>query len=281
MERVYVRLIVFAPAASVYRALTDEQSLTAWLAEYVDVRLDEGQFAFWGRHTPFGDLPRQRLIDIEDGRRLRFGWELDGMQTSVDLSLWPTSGGDTAVSVAHVPVPYWGFDRASMTDFWGIAVGNLANFSEGRTLAPRPDYSCPSGAEAHAGILIEAPRDEVFSALTDQTAIDRWLPSTSVVEPWVGGRYDFGWDHGPVEVVEYAPSERLAYTWHNEGWPDTLVSWELAALGAHTQVDVRHSGFVPGRPSDGYQLGWQGLLINLQRMLEIGHRWRPSQWRHR
>lgn len=280
-DRVYIKAVVFAPTSAVYRALTSEQPLTTWFAEHVDVRLDEDQFAFWGRHTPFGDLPRQRLIAFDTGKRLRFGWEIEDMQTSVDLSLRPTEGGDTAISVSHVPVPSWGFDRASMNDFWGIAVGNLANFSEGRNLAPRPDYTIPSGAEAYAEILIGAQPDEVFSVLVDPAAIDRWLPTTSVVEPWVGGRYDFGWDHGPVTVMEYDPPEHLAYTWHNEGWPDTLVSWELRPAGEHTKVELRHSGFVDGRPSDGYQLGWQALLISLQRMIELGGPWQPPQWRHR
>ncbi|ANZ39784.1 hypothetical protein BBK82_30840 [Lentzea guizhouensis] len=280
-DRVSVKAVVFAPTAAVYRAMTTESSLSTWFAEHVDVRLEDGRFEFWGRHTPFGDVPRQTSAAADPGGGLRFDWEIEGMHTVVEMSVRRTATGDTTVSVLHEPVPFWGFDRASMNDFWGVAVGNLANFAEGRTLAPRPDYTAGQQDTATASIVIDADAAEVFSVLVDPAQIDRWLPAESVVEPWEGGRYDFGWDHGPMTVVDIEAPHRLAYTWHNDGWPDTLVSWELTEEeGAGTRVSLRHSGFVDGRPSDGYQLGWQGLLINLQRMLEIGERWQQPRWHH-
>jgi hypothetical protein len=39
----------------------------------------------------------------------------------------------------------------------------------------------------------------------------------AAVEPRVGGRYDFGWDHGPVKILELEPGRTLAYSWrHSE-----------------------------------------------------------------
>ncbi|SDG50064.1 Uncharacterized conserved protein YndB, AHSA1/START domain [Lentzea fradiae] len=281
-DKVFVKAMVFAPAPAVYRAMTTGVSLSTWFAEHVDVRLDDGRFEFWGKHTPFGDVPRQTNVSAEPGVRLRFDWEIEGMSTAVEMSVHGTARGDTTVSVRHEPVPFWGFDKASMNDFWGIAVGNLANFTEGRTLAPRPDYTVPCEDTAFATIVVDRSPEDVFPVLLDPALIDRWLPAESVVEPWEGGRYEFGWDHGPVTVVGIDAPNRLSYTWHNDGWPDTLVSWELdEEPGEGTRISLRHSGFVDGRPSDGYQLGWQNLLINLQRMVEIGERWEAPRWRHR
>lgn len=280
-DQVNIRAAIFASPSAVYRALTSHQPLLTWFAELVECCPDNGKFAFWGRHTPFGDVPRQRLESVTSGIGLSFAWEVDGMDTVVDLRVYPTSTGDTTLVLSHIPVPSWGFDRASMNDFWGIAVGNLANFTEGRALAPRPDYTDLPVGQALARIHIEKPRQQVFDVLVDPGLIDRWLPSAAIVEPRVGGRYEFGWDHGPVELIAFDPPDHLAYTWHNDGWPDTEVHWDLADSDDGTLVTVRHQGFVDGRPADGYQLGWQNLLIGLQRMLEIGDRWTPFEWRHR
>ena len=61
-----------APPETVDAALTDAAALRVWLAEHAEVALPD-RYAFWGRYTPDGAEPRQRLLHA-DGRSLRFAW---------------------------------------------------------------------------------------------------------------------------------------------------------------------------------------------------------------
>jgi len=276
-DKVVIQTIIFAPPATVYLALTDAVALTAWFAEYVDCAPDKGRFAFWGRYTPFGDVPRQQLLAVDIDERLCLGWTVDGVETTVDITIQPVEAGDTTLTLIQSPVPTWDGDRASVADFWCLAIGNLANFVEGRSLVPRHDYLALPGEEAQAEIDIDASPEEVFEALIDPVHLDRWIAATAVVEPRAGGRYSFGWDHGPMKIIELDPPERLVYSWHNNGWLDTVVDWRIAPEGMYTRATVRHTGFVDGRPFDGYQIGWRDFLVRLQRMIEIGAAWRPFE----
>jgi hypothetical protein len=38
-----------------------------------------------------------------------------------------------------------------------------------------------------------------------------------------------------------------------------------------------HSGFADGRPANGYEIGWLGLLVTIKRMHELGDSWRPFE----
>jgi hypothetical protein len=42
--------------------------------------------SFWGRFTPDGEAPHQRLLHVDDSS-LRFDWQLDGAPTTVDIGL--------------------------------------------------------------------------------------------------------------------------------------------------------------------------------------------------
>ena len=96
----------------------------------------------------------------------------------------------------------------------------------------------------------------------------------------MGGRYSFGWDHGPVKILELEPDKVLAYSWRHtwedgQGPDSTVVRWELDGSQGRTHLTIVHSGFGPGghRP-DGYQLGWMEFLASLKRMHETGPSWR-------
>ena len=70
-----------APPRSVHGALTDPAALRVWLAEHAEVDLP-GRSEFWGRFTPDGAEPHQRLLHADD-RTLRFAWAVDGVATTV------------------------------------------------------------------------------------------------------------------------------------------------------------------------------------------------------
>jgi hypothetical protein len=65
--------------------LTDAGALRVWLAEHAEVDLPH-RYEFWGRYTPDGDAPHQRLLHADDSI-LRFIWRLDGEGTTTE-SAW-------------------------------------------------------------------------------------------------------------------------------------------------------------------------------------------------
>jgi uncharacterized protein YndB with AHSA1/START domain len=278
-----LRVPIGARPEAVYAALTDAAALRAWLAEHAQVSLDDGVFEFWGRFTPEGERGRQRLLAAEPGRAVRFSWQLQGAETGVGIALEPQDGG-TLLTLTHSGVPPRAAgDRYWVRDLLMLSLANLASYCEGRGSGPRCDFTSFTDVEARASVDIAAPPGEVFASLIEPAQLDRWIAEHAEVEPHVGGRYDFGWDHGPVKILELEPDKVLAYSWRHswedqEGPDATVVRWELDGSQGHTHLTIVHSGFGgTGRRTDGYQLGWMEFLASLKRMYEVGSGWRPGE----
>ena len=65
-------------------------------------------------------------------------------------------------------------------------------------------------------IVIAAPRDRVWSLVTEADHLRRWFGEEGEIDLRPGGPVVFGWDghgafHGVVEAVE--PPSRFAYRW--------------------------------------------------------------------
>jgi len=271
-----LRAFIGATPEAVYGALTDAAALEAWLAEHAKAAIDSGIFEFWGRFTPEGERGRQRLLVAEPGQRLRFSWTLQDAETDVDITLEPQDGG-TQLALTHSDVA----PRASGDSYWVgdllmLSLANLASYCEGRGIGPRCDFTAFSDTEARGSVEIAASPTEVFASLIEPAQLNRWIAERAEVEPEVGGRYDFGWDHGPVKILELEPDKVLAYSWRHSweqtGGPDsTVVRWELEGSQGHTHLTIVHSGFGgTGRRTEGYQLGWMEFLASLKGMLEAG-----------
>jgi uncharacterized protein YndB with AHSA1/START domain len=282
-ETYTLQVAVGAPPATVYAALTNPAALRTWLAEYAEVALDDGVFEFWGRFTPDGERGRQRLLSAQPGRGLSFSWLVDGAETEVALAVEPSPSepDGSVVTLTHSGVPpraaddcYW------VRDLLMLSLANLASYCEGRQVAPRCDFAAPRKTEARGRVEIDVPPDQVFAALIEPAELNRWIATDATVEPEVGGRYDFGWGHGPVKILELDPGRTLAYSWRHS-WDDgdgpdsTVVRWELEGSQGRTYLTIVHSGFGDDRRPDGYQLGWQEFLVSLKRMLEVGAGWQP------
>lgn len=268
--------VIGAQPEVVYAALTHEAALRDWLAESADVSLADGAFDFWGRYTPDGARGRKRLLAFDPGRSVSFSWLFQDTPTEVLITVAP-AGGKTEVCLTHANVPQRPTGYATWVgDYWLMSLANLANYAEGRRTAPKCDFTEFAADEVRCGVDIEAPVARVFTSLIEPAQLDRWIAARAEVEPEVGGRIDFGWDHGPVKVLELVPDKVIAYSWqHTDGPPDTVVRWELAGSGGHTYLTLVHSGFGPDKATDGYQLGWQEFLVSLRRMHEIGADWQP------
>jgi uncharacterized protein YndB with AHSA1/START domain len=282
-QKYTLRVSIGAAPETVYAALTDAAALRAWLAEHAEVSVDHGVFEFWGRFTPEGERGRQRLLAADPGRALGFSWQLQGAETEVGITLGPGDGG-TLLTLTHSGV----VPRASGDSYWVrdllmLSLANLASYCEGRGIGPRCDFTAFSDTEARASVEIAAPPTEVWASLIEPAQLNRWIAERAEVEPEVGGRYDFGWDHGPVKILELEPGKVLAYSWRHS-WEDaqgpdsTVVRWELEGSQGHTHLTIVHSGFGgTGRRAEGYQLGWMEFLASLKRMHETGAGWRPVE----
>jgi|SRR5262249_19337809 len=141
-------------------------------------------------------------------------------------------------------------------------------------------------------IIIAAPPERVFEALTTRDQALRWGSSEDfVLTKWemdahLGGKWTFvaraskpAGQYAGVELVhqgeitEYAPPRLLEYTWfaswHSNPLHKTVVRWELTPVPGGTQVKVTHSGLAP-MPEDcnGYAQGWPGLVTRIKQFVE-------------
>ncbi len=134
-------------------------------------------------------------------------------------------------------------------------------------------------------ILVRAPADRVWEAITDPAYTRRYFHRTAVessFEPGTGIRYVMADGEvaveGQVQAVE--PGRRLVMTWRAlydpeiAAEPPSRVEWVLAPAGEGgeiTRVTLRHLdlGRSP-RTSDGVRVGWVEVLEGLKTLVEAG-----------
>jgi uncharacterized protein YndB with AHSA1/START domain len=274
-----LRARLAAPPNTVHHALTATEALQHWLAEYADSAVADGRFEFWGRFTPQGERGRQRLIESTPGRSLVFAWTLDGVETTVRITLEADGADHTQLSLRQSPLPT--LDELmnprgrrdglhSMHTFWGLALAELAEHVEGRPLTPKVDFRVDRAPVIRTGVTIAAPPERVFASLVDPEQIERWFGWRAEVEPYVGGRMSLGVEG---RISEFEPGKLLAYG-DGEGG---IVRWELADSGGGTHLTFVQSGFSPSERDSAaqHEAGWLAGIAELRRMHELGDAWTP------
>ncbi|GAB3380992.1 SRPBCC domain-containing protein [Micromonospora halotolerans] len=266
-----VRARLAAPVETVRRALTDPAELRVWLAEHAEVDLPR-RYEFWGRYTPEGDAPRQRLLHADE-RTLRFAWTLDGVETTTEFELTPEDGS----TVLTLRQSHFSFEEAMsgssirgvLQTFWALAIANLNAHLEGRPLLPRTDFT---SADLRGEVLIDAPMDKVWTSLTDSEQASAWFGFPIGIEPWVGGRYAMGgFDAGyAAKVVDLTPGRALSVDWG----PTGVSTWELAESGGRTKLTFVQSGFDESNPPYAAWSGSVAGLAELRRFHEEAN-WQP------
>jgi uncharacterized protein YndB with AHSA1/START domain len=86
-------------------------------------------------------------------------------------------------------------------------------------------------------IVLPAPREEVWEALTDADRLEEWFANDVTVDLRPGGGASFGWSNGEsrtATLVEVDPERRLAFEWDDEG----EVSFTLADDEGGTRLVV-------------------------------------------
>jgi uncharacterized protein YndB with AHSA1/START domain len=268
-EPMILRARVGAPRAAVHRALTNAGALRTWLAEHAEVDLPH-RWVFWGRYTPEGDVPHQRLLYVDE-HTLRFGWLLDGEETTTEVRL---TAGDDHTTVITVSQTHFDLQealagttiRGVLQTFWCLSIANLIDYLEGRELTPMCDFTSET---LRTELTIGAGRRAVYESLIDAEQVTRWFGVPMEIEPRVGGAWSMV-DHGGAKIVDLVQDTRVSLDW---GEDFGVQTWELAESGGRTKLTFVCSGF-KGKPP---YAGWMGTLsgfAELRRFHEIST-WEP------
>ncbi len=188
-----LRAVMPAPPEAVYAALTDAAALRVWLAEHAEVALPD-RYEFWGRYTPDGAEPHQRLLHADE-RTLRFAWTVDGVESTVSFDLAEDESG-TLLTLSQSDLPSWpevladtAGVRGALQTFWSLAIANLSDYLSSRELTPKCDFT---SAELRASVVIDAAPEAVFDSLTQPEQFRKWFGANVDIEPYVGGRFAMG-----------------------------------------------------------------------------------------
>lgn len=282
-NEIELQLTIDASPREVYRALTEGDQLEQWFAEYADVSIDNGLYGFWGRLTPENpDRPqgRHKLLEAVPDERLRFEWLLRGEQTEVIVNL-SEQGTGTRIRLEHFGIPTIRPGQYAVTDFWSLSMDNLRAWVERKQVGLQCDFGEVKLGDVRLEVNIEASPEEVFSTLIDPEKMSKYIANDPVVEPEVGGRYDYGWGSGPIKILELKPNQRLAHSWQfeSEDEPETIVTWTLEGSGGKTRLTLVHSGFAPERPMEDYRVGWLHYLQRIKFFSELGDAWERPELR--
>ncbi|MFB4285096.1 SRPBCC domain-containing protein [Nonomuraea sp. MTCD27] len=272
-EPMIIRARIPAPADQVRRALTDPAAMRIWLAEHVEVEVPE-RFGFWGRTTPEGDAPHQRLLHVDE-RTVRFAWLLDGEETTTELTVEADGADRTILTLSQT---HWDFEdvvtgksiRGVLQTYWCQVLTNLAEHFEGRPLTPMQDYT---STEMRVEMEVGASPSEVFESITSSEAVTKWFGYLIEIEPRVGGRLAMGgFDNNPdpAKVLELEPDRKFAVDWGAAG----VGTWELAGSGGKTRLTLVQSGFDEARPPFAAWGGFLSGFAELRRYLEVPD-WQP------
>jgi uncharacterized protein YndB with AHSA1/START domain len=274
-----LRLRAVVPAAPkiVYEALIDPAALRVWLAEHADVELP-GKYEFWGRYTPDGAEPHQRVLHVDE-RTIRLAWTLDGVETTTEFQLAEDEGG-TLVTLSQTDLPSFeevladqAGARGALQTFWSLAIVNLADYLAGRPLTPKCDFT---SADLSAEVVIDAAPQAVFDSLTQPEQFRRWFHVNVDIEPHVGGRFAMGGfelDPGGTTFVEFEPGRKATLRFAD----GVIASWELDGSDGKTRLTSVQSGFDPTNPPYPGWAGWLAGVAELRRYHELPG-WR-SIWR--
>jgi uncharacterized protein YndB with AHSA1/START domain len=272
-----LRAVVPAPLKVTYEALTDPAALHVWLAEHADVDLP-GKYEFWGRYTPDGAQPHQRVLHVDE-RTIRFAWTVDGVQTTTQIEVAEDQDG-TLVTLSQSDLPSFADvladkagARGALQTFWSLAIANLADYLAGRELTPKCDFT---SSELHASVVIDAAPDNVFDSMIQPEVFRTWFGANVDIEPHVGGRFAMGGfdlDPGGAKFVEFEPGRKATLRFAD----GETTSWELEGSDGKTRLTMVHSGFDPANPPYPGWAGWLGGIAGLRRYHELP-RQRPI-WR--
>lgn len=306
--------IVKQNPAAVYAALTKPEGLRGWWTQDCDVATEVGdtnRFRFGGTHK------EMRIKVLEPGREVRWlctGAHIDfdklthrseWVGTELAFHLVPDGKGRTRVDFEHLGlVPSFEcYDLCS--NGWQHYLGSLLQFIETGHGAPhergancevksetRSEHRMNSTSDTNCierSIVINAPRDRVWRALSNSDEFSAWFGVDLKGQAFVAGQRargqitHCGYEHVWFDVVfeRIEPQNLLSYRWHpfavdptqdyTKEQP-TLVTFTLKDIPDNgTLLTVLESGFdnvPPHRRLEAFRMndhGWEAQINNIAR----------------
>jgi uncharacterized protein YndB with AHSA1/START domain len=141
----------------------------------------------------------------------------------------------------------------------------------------------------HHEIVIDAPLEAVWKAITEAEELTRWFVEEASVEPGVGGTFTISWggdEKGHSRIDEWEPNRKLRKTLmpfqmgaaKYDGTTPMVDEYTIERRDGKTVLRLVSSG-IPNAPEwdgfyNGTESGWPSFLRTLRHYLEH-HRGRP------
>jgi len=133
-----------------------------------------------------------------------------------------------------------------------------------------------------SSIIINAPVDKVWFALTDKETIKQYFWGTETITDWKEGspiRFTGTWegtvyeDKGFILKIEKEKIFKHSYWssfWGTDYNPNdfSVITYELIQNGNQTNLTVTQEGFKDEQSRDHSVGNWQGVLENIKNLLE-------------
>jgi uncharacterized protein YndB with AHSA1/START domain len=264
-----------APIERVWRAVTDEDEMTAWFPSRVLGERKVGaslSFPFDGGEA---DTFEGEVTEWDPPHVFAFTWNGDRLR----IELFPDGDGTRLV---FSQVMQHRAEAARTGSGWHMCLASLDAHLGGD--APAPDawkemyaeylgVMGPPMAAASPQWLLTWERmhhvspERVWECLTESKELEAWMGYEVTADLRLGGEICFRFDTGEVRgvVTDFEPNRRLAYTF---GGP-TIVEWRIEPAEHGTRYSLSQYGMPEARAA-GWGAGWHSFLIQLDMYMASG-----------
>jgi uncharacterized protein YndB with AHSA1/START domain len=124
-------------------------------------------------------------------------------------------------------------------------------------------------ASIERSIFLEAPADDVWRAISDESILCDWLAPEVELDPRPGGTVSCRTEDGelrPGSVEQVEEGRRLTFVWRRDGADPSRVELELEVLDRGTRLTVIETG-LDSSSSPRASAGWRHRLEALKTAL--------------
>ena len=124
-------------------------------------------------------------------------------------------------------------------------------------------------ASVKRSVLLDAPADDVWRAISDESLLCDWLAPEVELELRPGGELRCRTEDGEPRagsIEEVSDGERIAFVWQREGEDPSRVQLELEVLDRGTRLTVVETG-LDAASSPQAAAGWRHRLEALKTAL--------------
>jgi uncharacterized protein YndB with AHSA1/START domain len=279
------------PVAKVWAGISDPAVLKNWLGN-VEVEPKVGG-AFVIRFRDMDVVMTGRITVFEPERVIEYTWRENSgaSQSIVRWELAPATTG-CALTLTHTFPP-----EAVENDVLGY-LGGWHEFLEAipeaidgefvryrraderatdaayrllltGSASPKEDAVNSRVASVRFVRVLPGPVERVWAHLTDPKLLPGWFGDASTIEPRLGGQVNLMGGHIRGVVTQWAPPQRLTYTWNVFGpgdgpdavsaYPESYLSFTLESFGAQVLLSLNHLP-VLDRFEKQNAMGWHTML---------------------